>query len=156
MKTTYHSNLGMADSSQVRNVSSKEEMCFRTLFVYPHVSFGPAQRSVETFEVCEDLFLCLHLILPDGRAGLTMFWSVSLSSTLSFLGTVTNSICHKPGSELAPRCSWDTQREAMCCLLKRGSLLSRTREAPIWIQTGVQDITVDFLLSLKVLNYFIA
>lgn len=44
--------------------------------------------SVETFEVCEDLFLCLHLILLDGRAGLMMFWSVSLSSILSVLGTV--------------------------------------------------------------------
>lgn len=90
MKTTYHSNLGISDSSQVGNASSKEEKCFKIFFMYLHIGFSPTNWLVETFEVCEGetWSLGLHLILPGGRAVGTMFQPISLFSTLCVLGTV--------------------------------------------------------------------
>ena len=90
MKTTYHSNLAISDSSQVENAASKEETCFKIFFLYLHVGFSPTNWFVETFEVCEHKTwsLGLHLMLPGGRAVGTMFWPVSLFSTLCVLGTV--------------------------------------------------------------------
>lgn len=52
MKTTYNCNLGVSDSSQVGNVSSKKKRAFKFIFfMYPHVSFSPINWFVETFEV---------------------------------------------------------------------------------------------------------
>lgn len=110
MKTTYHSNPGISDSSQVGNASSKEEMGFEILVMYPHVGFSSTNWLGETFEVCEyeTWSLGLHLLLPDSRAVGRMFWSISLFSTLCILGTVISSVCHKAGRELALCCTRDT------------------------------------------------
>lgn len=112
MKTTYHSNLGISDSSQVGNASSKEETCFKiffyaltcwlqsyklvcrdpwSLWTWDLVSWPPSHTSRQ--QSCgHDVSVCLTLLAP--RA----FW-----------GQLISSICHKPGRELAPCCSWDTR-----------------------------------------------
>ena len=153
MKATYHSNPGISDSSRVRNVSSKQETCFKMYFIYPHVSFCPINGFVDTFEVCERETWFLLASISYFQTAELWAWCFGLSRSLApctFWGQLISSVCCKPGRAETSR------REATCRLLKWGSLLLRVQKVPIWIHTGIQDITIDFLLSLKVLNYFIA
>lgn len=107
MKTTYHSNLGISDSSQVGNASSKEEKCFKIFFMYPHIGFSPTNWFVETFEVCEGETWSLGL--QGAELWARCFGPSHSLAPCVFWGQLISSVCHKPGRELAPCCSWDTQ-----------------------------------------------